>query len=233
MTSAGRPRPFPLRFVGAFVARPRLLGSLGAGVLLFVGLTLAHELRWITRAILSWDTAVVLFIGMLLTLMLKKDPDDIRSHAASQDEGQGVILGLAVIAAVASTAAVASELAVAKQAHGLEAVARVLLGFSTVAASWAFVQFIFALHYAHEYYAPDFKNCDPQQGGLNFPGDEDPDYWDFLHFAMIIGVANQTADISFTSKQLRRIGTVHGVFAFVFNTGVLALTINMVAGLFT
>lgn len=233
MVEKNAPRPFPLRFVNAFKVRPRLSLTLLAGLLLFAGLSVAHELRWVTRAILSWDTTVVLFIGSILVLMLSKDADDIRDHAASQDEGQGVILTLAVISAVASTAAVASELAVAKQAHGLEALARVGLGFSTVAASWAFVQFIFALHYAHEYYAPDFKNCDRQQGGLNFPGDEDPDYWDFLHFAMIIGVANQTADISFTSKELRRIGTVHGVFAFVFNTGVLALTINMVAGLIT
>ena len=53
-----------------------------------------------------------------------------------------------------------------------------------------------------------------------------------MHFAVVIGVASQTADIAFQSKALRRIGTVHGVIAFTFNTVVLALTINLVAGLF-
>ena len=63
-------------------------------------------------------------------------------------------------------------------------------------------------------------------------GKSKPDYWDFLHFALIIGVANQTADIAFTSKVMRRTGTLHGVLAFVFNTLVLALTINLAASLF-
>ena len=104
------------------------------------------------------------------------------------------------------------------------------LVFATVAASWFMVQLIFALHYAHEYYAQGERGQDA--GGLDFPGGEPPDYWDFLHFSIVIGVASQTADIAFTSKSLRRVGTVHGITAFVFNTVVLALTINLLAGLF-
>ena len=69
-------------------------------------------------------------------------------------------------------------------------------------------------------------------GGLKFPGDQEPDNWDFVHFAVVIGVASQTADIAFTAKRLRRIGTVHSVISFTFNTAVLALTINLLAGLF-
>jgi uncharacterized membrane protein len=71
-----------------------------------------------------------------------------------------------------------------------------------------------------------------ERGGLKFPGGEAPDYWDFLHFSVIIGVACQTADIEFTAKPLRRIGALHGVLSFVFNTVALALTINLLAGLF-
>jgi uncharacterized membrane protein len=96
-----------------------------------------------------------------------------------------------------------------------------------------FVQIVFALHYAHEYYAePQDKRGRKHRGGLLFPEDDAPDYWDFLHFAMIVGVAAQTADIAFTSKTLRRTGTWHGVVSFLFNTVVLALTINLLAGLF-
>ncbi|MFX8664596.1 DUF1345 domain-containing protein, partial [Acinetobacter baumannii] len=84
---------------------------------------------------------------------------------------------------------------------------------------------IFALHYAHEYYA---EGDDGAVGaGLAFPGKGDPDYWDFLHFSLVIGVASQTADIAFTTKALRRIGSVHSLIAFAFNTVVLALTINL------
>jgi len=68
--------------------------------------------------------------------------------------------------------------------------------------------------------------------GLRFPGEEAPDYWDFLHFAVIVGVASQTADIAISSKPLRRLCTVHALFSFAFNTVVVALTINLLAGLF-
>ena len=68
--------------------------------------------------------------------------------------------------------------------------------------------------------------------GLKFPGGEPPDYWDFLHFSVVVGVACQTADVAFTSKRMRRLGTIHGLVAFTFNTVILALTINLLASLF-
>ena len=111
---------------------------------------------------------------------------------------------------------------------------RVGLALGTVALSWFTTQMIFALHYAHAYYAPDKATPEDDDviGGLNFPGGQEPDNWDFVHFAVVIGVASQTADIAFTGKRLRRIGTVHSVISFAFNTAVLALTINLLAGLF-
>ena len=102
----------------------------------------------------------------------------------------------------------------------------------TVALSWFVMQLVFALHYAHRYYSPDdLPGPRGRAQGLKFPGGEDPDYWDFLHFSVVIGTAAQTADIEFTSKPLRRIGTVHSLIAFTFNTVVLALSINLLASL--
>ena len=145
-----------------------------------------------------------------------------------------MILALVLIAASASLAAVGIELSAAKDAHGLEKGLRIALACLSVGLSWFVVQLIFALHYAHEYYSPD-DDDDPateQQGGLKFPDETSPDYWDFLHFAVVIGVASQTADICFTSKTMRRFGTVHSLVAFTFNTVILALTVNLAAGLF-
>jgi uncharacterized membrane protein len=106
----------------------------------------------------------------------------------------------------------------------------VTLAFVTVALSWFFVQLNFALHYAHAYYTRA-KAGRSDAGGLVFPGTKAPDYWDFLHFAIIIGVATATADIDITDKGLRRLGTAHSLFAFAFNTVIVALTINLLAGL--
>lgn len=220
------------RLFGTFVARPRLLLAVAAGVTVWTLCILTpNNLSLVTSAILAWDATCITFISLTVAMMRGADSARMRAVAATQDQGQSVILALVVAAAAASIWVIAKELSAARDDVGLIKALRIILVFATVALSWFMVQLIFALHYAHEYYAPDDDTPRDAQG-LLFPGGEEPDYWDFLHFSVVIGVASQTADISFTSKPLRRIGTVHGVVAFTFNTVVLALTINLLAGLF-
>ncbi len=212
--------------------RPRLSLALGAGAAAWIGCALlAPELSVSTGAIAGWDVFCVLYLGLTLVAIAPEGPDEIRARAAHQDEGQAVILALVLAACAASLAAAGLELSQAQHAHGVMRAVRITAAFGTVAASWLVVQFIFALHYAHDYYAAD-SDTGEDTGGLAFPGDEPPDYWDFLHFAVVIGVAAQTADIAFTGKRLRRLGTTHSLIAFAFNTLILALTINLAAGLF-
>lgn len=222
------------RFLGG---RPRLIAALAVGLAIGAGLELTpNPLAWSTRAILAWDGSVLFFLAAIFRMMGQCGVTRMQAQAASQDEGRGLVLFLSVAAASAAVLTIGAELGLAKDEHGLLRGLRVLLAFATMAMSWMFVHVIFALHYAHEYYAPDpteqGEADDGLRGGLNFPGDHDPDYWDFLHFAVIIGVASQTADIEFTSRTQRRTGTIHGLVSFVFNTVVLALTINLLAGLF-
>jgi uncharacterized membrane protein len=230
------PAPFLIATYRAFRDRPRMAAAIILGIVVGLALTyLPNDLRWSTRSILTWDSAAGCFIVLMTMMMCDCGIDRIQARAAAQDEGQGLTLVLAVTAATASILAIAVELSLAKEDHGWIKPLRVGLAFATIALSWFFTHLIFALHYAHEYYAPDTcpdQDGHAERGGLGFPGNEPPDYWDFVHFAVIIGVASQTADISFTSKPLRRIGTIHGVLSFVFNTVVLALTINLLAGLF-
>ena len=223
-----------LRYLGPLGSRPRLASAIAIGLVAALLLAVApFPLAASTRAVLAWDLGCAAFIALVLLEFRNRNAPYIRGVAASQDEGQGLIMTLVLVTAAASLGAVAAELSAAKDAHGLEKSVMVGLAFSTVALSWFVVQVIFALHYAHEYYAPDHDD-DPstnEQGGLQFPGGAMPDYWDFLHFAVVIGVASQTADVAFTSKAMRRIGTVHSLVAFTFNTVILALTINLLAGL--
>lgn len=221
-------------FLGPFRSRPRLLSAIGIGILAEVVLAvLPLGIDEASRVPFGWDVGCLWFIVSVLRTFRDSDAGYIRGRAATQDEGKGFILTLVLLASAASLVTVAGELSAAKEAHGGGKAFDVVVAFTTVALSWFVVQLIFALHYAHEYYAPD-DDDDPEtqdQGGLQFPGGEPPDYWDFLHFAVVIGVASQTADIAFTSKRMRRIGTVHGLVAFSFNTIVLAFTINLLAGL--
>jgi len=101
------------------------------------------------------------------------------------------------------------------------------LAAATIFCSWCVVHTAFALHYAHEFYAGGGGN----RPCLEFPGGGQPDYVDFLYFSFVIGTTSQTADVSIASRSMRRLALLHGVIAFVFNTMLLALIVNIAAGL--
>ncbi len=143
------------------------------------------------------------------------------------DEGRLGILVLVLVAVTASFAAIVVELASARVSGKTDALALILAG-ATVVLSWTFTHVMFALHYAHEFYGQHEAG---ERRGLEFPGNPDPDYLDFLYFAFVIGCATATADVNITSRRIRKIALVHGVLSFAFNTAILALSINIAAGL--
>ena len=182
---------------------------------------------WPMRLAVAWDAGVAAFL--LLTFMRlsrTRSVAAIRARAAELDQAGGAVLPLSLMAAGASVFVIVFMAA----SGGKPTAAAAALTMATIALSWLFVQMIFALHYAHEFYAPAETGRGDRQG-LMFPGEADADYWDFLHFALIIGVANQTADVQISSQTLRRIATVHSVVAWLFNTVILALAVNMAVNL--
>jgi uncharacterized membrane protein len=170
-----------------------------------------------------------LYLLLAARMMLRANHDTIRKRAQQQDEGRLAILALVVLAALATLGAIVAELAVVKDIHGSLRYAHIGLTTLTIATSWAFTQVMFALHYAHDFYA---NRARQQPDGLAFPGTDAPDYGDFVYFACVIGTSGQTADVSFTSSAMRRTGLLHCVLAFIFNTTLVALTINIASGLF-
>lgn len=207
----------------------RLHGNLVAGLALAVGITLAapSEWRWTVRLAGGWDAGVALFLLLTFIRMARaRSVESIRQRAAALDEGGAAVLPLSLLAALASVVVVVSESASAGGENPVIAAALIL---GTEALSWLFVHVIFGLHYAHRFYAPDDEGKDV--GGLVFPGETRPDYWDFLHFSLIIGVAAQTADIKISGQRMRRLSTVHSVTAFVFNTVLVALAVNLAVNL--
>lgn len=216
-----------------FRSRPNLTAAIAVGLGVWIALILApNTLRWSTKSVFAWDLGALWFVGAMMNQMRECGVERMKALVDRQDEGQGLIVGLVLVACVASLASVGVELGIAKGEHGLFKGLRVALAGFTVASSWFMMQLIFAVHYAHEFYSDDdIPGVRGIAGGLSFPGGENPDYWDFLHFSVVIGAAAQTADIAFTGKRMRRIGTLHSLIAFTFNTVVLALSINLLAAL--
>src|SRR4029077_13623771 len=95
-------------------------------------------------------------------------------------------------------------------------------------SSWLLIQTVFAIHYAHRFYAGPHGEelpCAP----LIFPGGRDPDYGDFAYYAFVVGMTSQVSDVQVASRAMRRLTMLHGVLAFMFNIAVLALSINIFA----
>lgn len=199
----------------------RLLVSMAFGAALTLAL-LTLPWRMPTRILVGWDGGVTLYLALIGWIMARASITRIRHRALVEDEGALALLVLTTAAAMASLAAVVAELG---NAHGPWQVA---LGLATIVLSWSFMHSIFALHYAREYYG---EGRDARIGGLIFPGDEAPDYWDFLYYSLVVAMTAQVSDVQITSKVLRRLTTVHGVVSFFFNVAVLALTVNMVSSL--
>jgi uncharacterized membrane protein len=220
-------RSYPT-FFRLILSRPRLFSSILVGVLvaLFLPTSLAsHE---ITRVIIGWNTGTWLYLVFAARMIFWTSHEKMRSRAIAQDDGKYFVLIMVIIASIVSIGAIFAELSVGKDMHGLLRSAHIALAILTILSSWAFIQVMFALHYAHDFYIAKERD---NSGGLEFPDVATPDYSDFLYFACVIGTSGQTADVSFTSKSMRRTGLVHCVLAFFFNTTLVALTINIASGL--
>lgn len=184
-------------------AQPRLIAAVVLGTLLCFIL----PVQGATRLLVAWDCATALYLVLAFGMIAYSNIDDIRARAALHDEGQIVILGLTTTTAIVSLAGIMVELATAKTLRNHHGWQHIALAGITVVLSWTFLHTIFAVHYAHEYYAGG-------EGGLDFPGGEPPDYWDFMYYSFVIGAACATADINITSKSIRRTTMLHCIVAF-------------------
>ena len=152
----------------------------------------------------------------------------MRQRAHIEDEGRFVVLAGVILATSACVAAIFLELAGIRDLAMPLKTGRIGLAALTIVSAWAFVHLMFALHYAHDFCQDKSRGGN---GGLQFPGEHEPDYGDFLYFAAVIGTSGQTADVAFASRPMRRLGLLHCLLAYAFNTTLLALTINIAAGL--
>ena len=209
-------------------SRLRLIACAVIGLFAYLLLPESAYLQALTRTLIAWNIGAGLYIVAALHMMFSSSESTIRRRAIAQDEGQWVILVLIVLSAVVCLAAVVIELSDAKTMTGAMRYQHIGHAVLTIASSWFFTQLMFAQHYAHQYYRA-LESGEP--GGLQFPEEPLPDYTDFLYMACVIGTSGQTADVSFTGRQMRRIGLLQCLLCFFFNTTVLALSVNMASGL--
>jgi uncharacterized membrane protein len=218
-----------------FRARKRLFSGLAVGIVMWFALPLLLDGRQVlpvTRAIMAWDAGVLVFLLGIAVMVAGADPKRMAANAEAQQDGQNTIFALTLGAVVFSFAALMFDFTVTGPASPLRKDLHVALSVGTLFLSWLMCQVTFALRYAHEYYwradgAADFAR------GLEFPSEPAPDYLDFLYFSIVVGMTFQVSDVQITGRKLRRLALLHGMLGFFFNTIIIALTVNLAAGLFT
>jgi uncharacterized membrane protein len=183
------------------------------------------------RIAIGWDAGALTFLGLTWLVIRQCRAGDMRETVLANDQGRLGVLMLVLLAIGASVAAIFFLLEKPKDASGPAAL-QVTFAAATIACSWLFMHVMFALHYAHRFYRDNPTTAEVDAtGGLKFPGDRNPDYLDFMYFSFVIGMTSQVSDVQVTSRGMRRLVMGHGVLSFAFYTVILALCINIVAGL--
>lgn len=205
----------------------RLVYGFLAGLLTFA---LPLPWGWQFRCLLAWSVGVALYLVLSWWLCLRLDARQTREWAQAQDEPSVLLLLVLLLANLACVAAIAVLIQQSRDLAVLPRLLHIGLAVVALALSWLFIQAIFTFRYAHRY-------CQRTNGGesgppgLQFPGGQEPDFSDFLYYAHVVGMTSQVSDVQVISRQMRRLTLLHSVLSFGFNMLVVALGINVVAGL--
>lgn len=213
----------PARAAGrGFSARTEVAVSVLIGVA--AGALIAVAVSVLLGLLVGWDLASLVYITWLWITIRHRDARATAERATNTDPDRALTDLLLLSAAVASLIAVGFLLVRAGQAQGSVELFRVGLGLVSVVLSWALVHTVFTLRYAHLYYAG-------QVGGIDFNQPAPPTYVDFAYLAFTIGMTFQVSDTSLRSGVIRRTALRHALLSYLFGTGILATTINLVASL--
>jgi uncharacterized membrane protein len=211
-------------------ARPRLFIGLLCGLAAIP--LLPHDIKGTTQAIVAWDIGVVVYLVTSGFLFTTERLDRMAEDAAAQEEGEWTIFWLTVAVVTFSFVAIISEFAdISKDMPPPQRGQHVALVAVTLFVSWLMTHTTFAFRYAHEFYEVDDDSTAGICGGLEFPGEKQPDYLDFLYFSLVLGMTFQVSDVQITARKFRRMAIAHGLLSFLFNTIILALTVNIAASL--
>lgn len=184
---------------------------------------------WLTghgefAALSGWDVATLVYLSRAWMVIWPMDAEETARHAVRNDPSSRVTEIVLLLASTASLVSVGFVLARAASTTGFPELLRVGLGVLSVVLSWTVVHTIFTLRYARLYYYG-------ADGGIEFNQPEPPDYGDFAYVAFSIGMTFQVSDTNLSGREMRRTALKHSLLSYLFGTGVLATTINLVASI--
>jgi uncharacterized membrane protein len=204
----------------------------------FIALAAALVAYFLTRKLsmpihimLTWISYALSILILDWISILSKHPKDVRKAAKLEDSSVTFIFLFISASAFASLFAVVILLKSIKGSSPEQVTTHVIVSIASVVVSWWLTHTVFTLRYAHLFYS-DIDGKEGYDGGLEFPKEPEPDFMDFVYFSFVIGMTFQVSDVEISSRTIRRLAWAHGILSFVFNTVIVALSINIISGLF-
>jgi len=216
----------------SLIIDPRVRFILGIIIGLLFYFFLPHKIRFEIRLLLAWDAGVLVLLLIILMMMKTSNAEQTLQRTQRQEPSNFTTLSFTVFISVSSMVAVAFMLNDGQEWKAVPA--NVHLGLCTVAifCAWFLLHAFFALHYARMYYDEiDEKSEGDYKKGLEFPGGELVDYWDFMYYSFTIAMCYQTSDVSVSSAPMRRLTLIHSILSFIFVALVIGLVVNVVSNL--
>ena|SRR2546423_2300693 len=182
---------------------------------------------------LSWITFACTSLAFSWVTILTSHPRKVRTIAKEQDTSRTAIFLFVVVASFISLFAIVYLLQDIPNISKRGLSFHILLSAFSVLCSWLLIHTLFTLRYAHLYYTCKYEEDGIKklhEGGLDFPKETAPDYLDFAYFSFVLGMTFQVSDVEITSRHIRRLALLHGFLSFVYNTIIVALSINIISG---
>jgi uncharacterized membrane protein len=190
----------------------------GVAVALVVGNTFGWRF-----ALAGWVVAAGVYVAWTQLILRRMDAEQTRRWVTREDPTRSVADVVILSASVASLGGVAYVVAAGSHT-GARAIEAAVLGILTVAASWFAVHTLFTVHYARLYYSGE-------PGGINFHDPEQPRFRDFAYVAFTVGMTYQVSDTEIGLTSIRATVLRHALVSYLLGAVVLAVTINLIAGL--
>ena len=207
----------------------RFIISLLLAVIVFL-LMISSDLDILVKIMIAWSVFALSYIITSWIVFFGQNPAQIRALSKQEDGSRLYVFSLIVITSFASLVTVLL-LMLSQNAKETPQIIFIPVAICGMLFSWIMVHTIFGFHYAHLYYGDDTMDATRHAAGLEFPGEKKPDYLDFAYFSFVIGMTFQVSDTAVHSRSIRRLVLLHGLISFGLNTFVVALTINLIAGL--
>jgi len=216
-------------YLRGFRAAQQLVLCIVLALAVFIALLFIGK-EFLLAVIIGWNSFSFFMLLINWIIFATTSSKQLGARAKAQDESRYATF-IIVLFAVAVTFFGTLVLIQGTDDGLMGRALHIITSIASVALSWFLLHTIFTLRYAHLFYSGSLTGSEKQPGGLDFPENKTPDYLDFAYFSFVIGMTFQVSDVSITSSLIRRLALLHGIISFIFNTVIVALMINIVAGI--